>query len=93
MNTRLWMTPDEAAVYLNITRRTLLSWTRLGRIRGYHFSGEKRRNWRFKREDLDAEMMPASVMDCGSNPSRERVKVSAEASTIKPLPSDRNSKA
>jgi excisionase family DNA binding protein len=76
MNARLWMTADEAALYLQVTRRTLLSWTRLGRIRGYHLSGEKRHNWRFKREDLDAAMKPASAMDCGCNPQGGKVKVS-----------------
>jgi excisionase family DNA binding protein len=49
-----WLTAREAAAYLRAKPRTLLLWTRPGRIKGYRLSGTKRYVWRFKREDLDA---------------------------------------
>jgi len=55
-----WITTKEAAAYLKIKPRTLLSWVRQGRIRGFPLSGIKRRVWRFQLQDLDAAVMQQS---------------------------------
>ena len=52
-----WITAMEAAVYLRISRRTLLLWVRQGKIPGYALSGVKRRVWRFRKEDLDTILL------------------------------------
>jgi len=51
-----WLTATEAASYLRIKPRTILTWARQGHIKGYRLSGTKRCVWRFKREDLDAAL-------------------------------------
>jgi excisionase family DNA binding protein len=56
-----WMTTQEAAAYLRIAPRTLLSWVRQGTIKGYVLSGTERVTWRFLRSDLDVKMQPPSV--------------------------------
>jgi|SRR5882672_5241751 len=56
-----WLTAKEAAAYLKVRRRTLLAWTRQGKIRGYRLSGTLRCVWRFKQADLDATMSPSSA--------------------------------
>ena len=54
------MNAKEAAAYLRIDPRTLLRWTREGKVRGFALSGTTRRVWRFRREDLDAKLcLPA----------------------------------
>ena len=56
-----WLTATEAAQYLRVAPRTLLSWVRQGNIKGYVLSGTERVTWRFLRSDLDAKMQPPSV--------------------------------
>jgi excisionase family DNA binding protein len=52
-----WLTAEEAARYLKVQVRTLLLWTRQGKVKGYALSGTKRRVWRYRREDLDASLV------------------------------------
>jgi excisionase family DNA binding protein len=65
-----WMTSDEAAAYLRVSRRTLLAWTRAGDVRGFPLHGCKRHVWRFRQSDLDAFVM----MDSPSVPETERIQ-------------------
>ena len=57
-----WLDAEEAAGHLKIKPRTLLLWTRQGKIKGYALSGAKRHRWRYRREDLDAALLGASVV-------------------------------
>jgi excisionase family DNA binding protein len=59
---RKWLTPAEAAEYLRIETRTVLSWARQGKLKAYTLSGTKRRVWRFLSIDLDAMMRQPSVL-------------------------------
>jgi len=65
-NTSKWMTAQEAAIYLRIERRTILSWVRQGKLKGYRLSGTKRYVWRFLSIDLDAMLKPPSVCPEGT---------------------------
>lgn len=56
-----WLTAAEAAQYLRVDPRTLLRWTREGKVRGFALSGTARRVWRFRREDLDATLTGPAV--------------------------------
>jgi len=57
------MCAEEAATYLGIDPRTLLSWARKEKIKGYKLSGIERHVWRFLIEDLDASIMsPPAVL-------------------------------
>jgi excisionase family DNA binding protein len=58
----LWLTADEAAKYLKVKTRSLLSWARQGKVKGYVLSGTKRVTWRFLRSDLDATLRPPAVL-------------------------------
>jgi excisionase family DNA binding protein len=49
-----WMTVSEAAQYLRIQPRTIMSWARQEKIRAYALSGTARKVWRFRQDDLDA---------------------------------------
>jgi excisionase family DNA binding protein len=60
-STSEWLTPTEAARHLKVKPRTLLSWARQGKVRGYRLSGTLRCVWRFKQSDLDATMSPSSA--------------------------------
>jgi excisionase family DNA binding protein len=60
-----WLTAGEAAEYLKVRKRSLLLWVRQGKIKGYALSGTKRRVWRFRREDLDSELL-ANVVPSAS---------------------------
>jgi excisionase family DNA binding protein len=67
-----WLTAQEAASYLRISPRTLLSWVREGHLKGYPLHGVKRRVWRFRVQDLDAAMgftAPTSLEVLTSLPS------------------------
>lgn len=55
---RPWLTPDEAAEYLQITRRTLDRWRSDQLLTAYRFGP---RAVRFKRADLDALAEPVAV--------------------------------
>lgn len=57
-----WMTTEEAAQYLKVKRRTLLLLVRQGKVKAYPALGIRRRVWRFRREDLDAYLLGASVV-------------------------------
>ena len=57
-----WLEAKEGAAYLKVRPRTLLLWTRQGKIKGYALSGAKRRRWRYRREDLDAALMGRAVV-------------------------------
>ena len=52
-----WLTAAEAACYLRIQTRTLLMWTREGKVKGFSLSGTKRRVWRYRRVDLDGLLL------------------------------------
>jgi excisionase family DNA binding protein len=56
-----WLTAKEAADYLRTKTRTLLLWTRQGKVKGYQLSGFRRHVWRFRQSDLDATLTPPSV--------------------------------
>jgi excisionase family DNA binding protein len=57
-----WLTASEAAVYLRVKVRTLLLWTRQGKVKAYALSGTERRVWRFRQQDLDAALMESDVL-------------------------------
>jgi excisionase family DNA binding protein len=59
-----WLTATEAAAYLKVQPRSLLLWTRQGKIIGYALSGTKRRIWRFRKSDLDAALHGSPVLAC-----------------------------
>jgi excisionase family DNA binding protein len=63
-----WLTVNEAADYLRVKARTLLLWTRQGKIRGYALSGTRRRVWRYLRSELDAAVLGRPVL-CSISPS------------------------
>jgi len=49
-----WLTTNEAAAYLKVAPRTLLSWARQGKVKGHVLSGLQRQTWRFRQSELDA---------------------------------------
>jgi len=57
----VWLTAREAAQYLSVEPRTVLLWTRQGKLRGFKLSGTKRHVWRFRYCDLDAMLTRPSV--------------------------------
>jgi excisionase family DNA binding protein len=57
-----WLTASEAATYLRVKVRTLLLWTRQGKVKAYALSGTERRVWRFRQEDLDAALVESAVL-------------------------------
>jgi excisionase family DNA binding protein len=57
-----WLTASEAASYLRVKVRTLLLWTRQGKVKGFALSGALRKVWRFRRIDLDAALLESSVL-------------------------------
>jgi excisionase family DNA binding protein len=57
----VWLTATEAAQYLSVEPRTVLLWTRQGKLRGFKLSGTKRHLWRFRHCDLDAMLTGPSV--------------------------------
>lgn len=56
-----WLTASEAAAYLRVDSRTLLRWTREGKVLGFALSGTARRVWRFRHCDLDAILLGPAV--------------------------------
>jgi excisionase family DNA binding protein len=65
-----WLTTIEAAAHLKIKVRTLLLWTRQGKVQGYALSGIERRVWRFRKSDLDAALLGKSTnVLCSPSPS------------------------
>ncbi|HLH06111.1 MAG TPA: helix-turn-helix domain-containing protein [Terriglobales bacterium] len=63
-----WLTAREAAEHLKIKTRTLLLWTRQGKIKGYALSGGRRHVWRYLRAELDAAVFGKPVL-CSISPS------------------------
>jgi excisionase family DNA binding protein len=63
--TSAWLTASEAAAYLKVEPRTLLLWTRQGKVTGYALSGTQRRVWRFRAIDLDAMLLTPAVAHIG----------------------------
>ncbi len=59
-----WLTTEEAAAYLKVKPRSLLLWVRQGKVLAYALSGTKRRIWRFRREDLDSNLLSKSMISC-----------------------------
>jgi excisionase family DNA binding protein len=57
-----WLTATEAACYLKVEPRTLLSWVRQGKVKGYSLSGTSRHVWRFLHSDLDATLTGPVVL-------------------------------
>lgn len=63
-----WLTAREAAEHLKIKTRTLLLWTRQGKINRYALSGGRRHVWRYLRAELDAAVLGKPVL-CSISPS------------------------
>lgn len=57
-----WLTANEAAEYLKVKPRTLLQWTREGKVPAHKLSGTQRCVWRFLRAELDAMLFPSSAV-------------------------------
>jgi hypothetical protein len=51
-----WLTPAEAAKYIQLRPRTLLAKVRSGDVIGHCLSGSKRKTWRFRESELDASL-------------------------------------
>ena len=49
-----WLTPQQAAELVGVTRRTVLNWIKNGKIKGYQVVGRIR----VKRSDVDALYQP-----------------------------------
>ena len=58
-----WLTAEQAAEYLQVETRTVLTWVRLGQLKAYPLSGTKRKVWRFLFADLDAMLTGPSVAE------------------------------
>ena len=67
-----WLTANEAAQYLKVKPRTVLSWAKQGRIPGHPLSGAQRITWRFLKTELDAMLALPSAAERG------RVQCAAE---------------
>lgn len=61
----VWLTAQEAAAYLKVEHRTLLSWVRSGKVKGYALSGTRRHVWRFRQIDLDGMFYVPAVLSDG----------------------------
>jgi len=61
-----WLTAAEAASHLKVRTRTLLLWTRQGKLKAYALSGTKRRVWRYRRPDLDGLLLSNPVVSSES---------------------------
>lgn len=66
---QLWLTAAEAAQYLKVKTRTILSWAREKQLKGYTLSGTERHVWRFLRADLD-DMLLSSFAQPASQGAR-----------------------
>ena len=60
-----WLTANEAAAYLKVKPRTILSWAKQGRVPGHPLSGSQRVTWRFLRSELDAMLALPSAAEHG----------------------------
>jgi len=59
------LTATEAALYLKVKPRTVLSWAKQGRIPAHPLSGSQRVTWRFLKSELDAMLNPPSAAGFG----------------------------
>jgi excisionase family DNA binding protein len=59
-----WFTVDEAAEYLNVSRRTIYKLTQEGRLPAFRIGRERHR--RFRKEDLDK--VPSLVTEYSQQP-------------------------
>jgi excisionase family DNA binding protein len=57
-----WLNTKEAAGHLKIKPRTLAQWAREGKVPAHRLSGCQRVTWRFLRRELDAMLLPSSVV-------------------------------
>ena len=57
-----WLTAAEVAAHLKVQTRTVLAWTRQGKIKAYALSGTKRRVWRYLRSDVDSALFGNPVV-------------------------------
>lgn len=64
-----WLTPAEAAAYLNFKVRTILLWARQGRLKAYALTGAQRRVWRFLKSDLDSAIIHKKPVVSSAQPS------------------------
>lgn len=53
---RRWMSPDEAAQHLGVTKRTLRNYIAEGKLRAYRLAGK--RTMRLDQADVDALLSP-----------------------------------
>lgn len=60
---RRWLTIEEAAEYLRVSRRTIYRWVHDGLLPGYRAG--PRGPWRFRQEDLDGLMRRAGTEEAG----------------------------
>ena len=63
-----WLTPNEAAAYLKVNRRTLYGLMQRGKLPYYEMPGSARR--RIRREDLDALLTPGGAKKEGETETR-----------------------
>lgn len=50
----IWLTAEQAAEYLNVTRRTILAWVHDGKLHAHALTGTTRKVWRFTYNDLNS---------------------------------------
>ena len=63
-----FVSPEEAAEHLSVTKRYLLDLARAGRIPGHPLpSGRKRRQWRFRLSELDQAMASRTLVVGNAN--------------------------
>lgn len=60
---RRWLTIEEAAEYLRVSKRTIYRWLHDGLLPGYRAG--PRGPWRFLREDLDGMMRRVAPKEVG----------------------------
>jgi len=56
------LTAAEVAAYVKGQTRTVLLWTRQGKLKGYSLSGTKRRVWRYLQSDVDSLLLSNPVI-------------------------------
>jgi excisionase family DNA binding protein len=54
-----YLTPEEVAARLRVSRRTVYEWLKLGRLRGLRAG----KAWRIRPEDVEALMMPEAAWE------------------------------
>ena len=64
-----WLTAAEAARYLKIKTRTILSWARSDKSKAHFLTGTKQRVWRFLQSDLDDILIHSRPVISSAQPS------------------------